>query len=237
MERILVVEDERKLSDILRDYLGSLGYEVAQCYTGTDAAALAASERFDLVVLDLHLPGLDGIEVARRLRSGATGNAAGDAAPDTPIIMLTARDSEADKLLGLEVGADDYMTKPFSVRELGARVRAVLRRCGRPGAQAQSGAVEHRGLRLDPARRSVTKDGRPVELTSAQFELLRVLLSSPGRVYTRGELIEAISGYRYDGYERTIDVHVKNLRKAVEDEPSEPALILTVWGVGYKAAE
>jgi len=228
MERILVVEDEKKLNDIQRDYLSSLGYEVAQCYTGTDAARLLEAERFDLVVLDLHLPGLDGIEVARRVRARG----------DTPVIMLTARDSEADTLLGLEVGADDYMTKPFSVRELGARVRAVLRRSqASSGARACDDAIAHRGVVLDPVKRSVTRDGRPVALTSAQFELLRALLSSPGRVYTRGELIEAVSGCRYDGYERTIDVHVKNLRKALAADPAEPELVVTVRGVGYKAAE
>lgn len=228
MERILVVEDERKLNDVQKDYLSSLGYDVTQCYTGTDAARLLEGERFDLIVLDLHLPGLDGIEVARRCRASS----------NTPIIMLTARDSEADTLLGLEVGADDYMTKPFSVRELGARVRAVLRRSS-DGAHAPSreGTITHRSLALDQAKRSVSNDGKPVELTSAQFELLRVLLSQPGRVFTRGELIEAMSGYRYDGYERTIDVHIKNLRKALEDDPADPRLIGTVRGVGYKALE
>ncbi len=228
MERILVVEDERKLNDILRDYLSSLGYGVVQCLSGSDAARLAEAERFDLIVLDLHLPGLDGLEVAKRVRARG----------DTPIVMLTARDSEADMLLGLEVGADDYMTKPFSVRELGARVRAVLRRCApKDAGAAEGGRIEHRGVAVDPSKRTVTKDGAPVALTSAQFELLLALLSSPGRVFTRGELIDRISGYQYDGYERTIDVHVKNLRKAVEASPGEPELILTVRGVGYKAAE
>jgi DNA-binding response OmpR family regulator len=228
MERILVVEDERKLSDIVRDYLSSLGYEVAQCFTGTDAVERLEAESFDLAVLDLMLPGLDGIEVARRVRSQC----------DVPIIMLTARDSEADKLLGLEVGADDYMTKPFSVRELGARIRAVLRRCGKAKDEAAcGGSISHLGVELDAAKRKVTKAGSAVELTSAQFDLLRILLQSPGRVFTRGELIQAISGYEYEGYERTIDVHVKNLRKALEDNPGEPKLLLTVWGIGYKVQE
>jgi DNA-binding response OmpR family regulator len=228
MERILVVEDERKLSDIVRDYLSSLGYEVAQCFTGTEAIERFEAEGFDLAVLDLMLPGLDGIEVARRIRSRR----------DLPIIMLTARDSEADKLLGLEVGADDYMTKPFSVRELGARIRAILRRCARQRACAERGeTIAHLGVELDAAKRKVTKAGRAVELTSAQFDLLRILLQSPGRVFTRGELIERMSGCEYEGYERTIDVHMKNLRKALEDDPGEPKLLVTVWGVGYKVQE
>ncbi len=227
MERILVVEDERKLNDVVRDYLSSLGYEVSQCFAGPEALARCLSERFDLAVLDLMLPGLDGIEVARRIR----------AAGDLPIVMLTARDSEADKLLGLEVGADDYLTKPFSVRELGARIRAVLRRSGGRSADAAAAAVSHRGVELDAAKRTVAKAGRGIDLTSAQFDLLRILLSAPGRVFTRGELIPTLSGYEYEGYERTNDVHVKNLRKALEDDPSEPTLIQTVWGVGYRVAE
>ena len=228
MERLLIVEDEKKLNDLVRDYLASLGYETVQRYSGPDAVACCLSEKPDLVVLDLMLPGLDGIEVARRIRAKCR----------IPIIMLTARDSEADKLLGLEVGADDYLTKPFSVRELGARVRAVLRRCG--GA-AQEGAcdetISHHGLELDAAKRTAVKNGKPVELTSAQFEVLRLLLKQPGRVFQRGEIIERISGYAYEGYERTVDVHVKNLRKAIEDDPADPKILLTVWGVGYKVQE
>jgi two-component system phosphate regulon response regulator OmpR len=228
MERILVVEDERKLNDILRDYLVSLGYEVVQRFTGPDALAAVEAEAFDLAVLDLMLPGLDGIEVARRIRAGSA----------LPIIMLTARDSEADKLLGLEIGADDYLAKPFSVRELGARIRAVLRRCGAPRQENGCGDVlSHGRLVLDAAKRTVLKDGRPVELTPAQFDLLRILLKFPGRVYTRGELISELSGYEYEGYERTVDVHVKNLRKAIESDPANPSLLLTVWGVGYKVQE
>lgn len=228
MERILVVEDERKLNDVIRDYLASLGFEAVQRFNGLDAVEYCRSEKPDLVVLDLMLPGLDGIEAARRIREKG----------GVPIIMLTARDSEADKLLGLEVGADDYITKPFSVRELGARIRAVLRRCGNA---AQDGGCEetisHLGIVLDPAKRRATKDGLPVDLTSAQFELLLLLLRNPGRVYKRGEIIERISGYAYEGYERTVDVHVKNLRKAIEDDPADPKILLTVWGVGYKARE
>lgn len=227
-EKILIVEDERKLSDVVRDYLTSLGYRVSQCFDGLAAAAAVEKETPDLVLLDVMLPGLDGIEVARNLRRSG----------DLPIIMLTARETEADKLLGLEVGADDYMTKPFSVRELAARIRAVLRRtAGLTGGQTPRKAIEHRGIVLDVTKRTVTKDGQLVQLTSAQFDLLRILIQEPGRVFTRKELIESTSGYVYEGYERTMDVHVKNLRKALEDEPSEPTRIVTVWGVGYKWQE
>lgn len=226
MEYVVVVEDERKINDLIRDYLGSLGYRTAQAFDGPGALALLDSAKADLVVLDLMLPGLDGIEVLRRLR------ARGD---HVPVIMLTARDSEGDKLLGLEVGADDYMTKPFSVRELGARIKAVLRR----GKSAPQDAGDHKvldrhGVVLDASRRSVRKNGSDVRLTSAQFDLLMMLMQDPGRVFTRQELIEHISGYAYEGYERTVDVQVKNIRKVLEDDPANPVLVQTVWGVGYR---
>jgi DNA-binding response OmpR family regulator len=231
MDRILVVEDERKLNDVIRDYLASLGYEVAQCYSGPEALEANSRERFSLIVLDLMLPVLDGIEVARRVR----------AAGSVPIIMLTARDSEADKLLGLEIGADDYITKPFSLRELGARIRAVLRRYSESAVVAVRGngaqPVRHAGVELDSDRHRVTKGGKEISLTAAQFELLRVLMSDPGRVYSRRDLIEKISGYDYEGYERTVDVHVKNIRKVLEDDPANPRILLTVWGAGYKIGE
>jgi len=224
-EKILIVEDERKLSDVVRDYLTSLGYQVIQCFDGLAAVAAVDEAAPDLVLLDVMLPGLDGIEVARRLRRSA----------NLPIIMLTARETEADKLLGLEVGADDYMTKPFSVRELAARIRAVLRRTsGLSGAHPSRNLIEHGGVVLDVTKRTVTRNGQPVQLTSAQFDLVRILLQEPGRVFSRKELIESTSGYVYEGYERTMDVHVKNLRKVLEDEPSAPKRIVTVWGVGYK---
>ena len=228
MERILVVEDERKLNDVVRDYLSSLGYSVAQAFSGPEALEAHAKERFGLIVLDLMLPVLDGIEVARRIRIESK----------IPIIMLTARDSEADKLLGLEIGADDYITKPFSVRELGARVRAVLRRYSATDDKSRAEApLRHAGVEVDPAKRRVSKEGKEVALTSAQFELLKLLFSEPGRVFSRRDLIEKISGYDYEGYERTIDVHVKNIRKVIEDDPANPKILLTVWGAGYKIGE
>lgn len=223
METILIVEDEKKLNDLVRDYLTSLGYATFSCFDGLAAVDLMAQRNPDLIILDVMLPGIDGVEAAKRIRKAST----------VPIIMLTARETEADKLLGLEVGADDYMTKPFSIRELGARIRAVLRRTSGSGSPGRK-LLEHGGLTLDGDKRQVTRNGVAVPLTSAQFDLLRVLMQEPGRVFTRKELIEATSGYVYEGYERTMDVHVKNLRKAVEDEPSRPVRIQTVWGVGYK---
>lgn len=208
-----------------RDYLVSLGYGVVQRFDGHAALNCLDAEPVDLVVLDLMLPGLDGLGVVRRLR----------AAGDLPIIMLTARDAEADKLLGLEVGADDYMTKPFGVRELEARIRAILRRSRRPSGAG--GVLEHGGVQLDVDKHLVRKDGRNVRLTSAQFELLRILINEPGRVFSRRALVEAVSGSVYEGYERTVDVQVKNIRKSLEDDPARPSLILTVWGVGYKFRE
>jgi DNA-binding response OmpR family regulator len=227
MERILVVEDERKLNELIRDYLESLGYQTTGCFDGNQALAECDKAVPDLLVLDVMLPGLDGVEVLRRLRGRH----------DVAVLMLTARDSEADKLLGLEVGADDYMTKPFSVRELGARVRAILRR-SQPAVSARSRRVlKHKDLSVDVERHTATLAGNPVALTTTQFDLLRILIQEPGRVFSRKELMEAISGYVYEGYERTMDVHVKNIRKVLEDDPANPTRLLTVWGVGYKIQE
>jgi len=224
MKRILIVEDEHKLNDLIRDYLVSLGYEAHQAADGLAALEKLAAVHPDFVVLDVMLPGIDGIEVARRIRQKST----------IPILMLTARETEADKLLGLEVGADDYMTKPFSIRELGARIRAILRRTSGSLVAPGTKTLDVGGLVLDPVKRQVTRDGREVALTSAQFDLLKILMAAPGRAFTRKELIESTSGYHYEGYERTMDVHVKNLRKVIEDDPAEPTRLLTVWGIGYK---
>lgn len=228
MKRILVVEDEHKLNDIICDYLGAKGYAVMQCFTGTDAVKAASRERFDLIMLDLMLPGMDGIQVARRVRE----------TDDIPIIMLTARDSEADKILGLETGADDYITKPFSVKELEARIRAVLRRYSFGEEKSKTGGlIFHAGIELDPVKRLAKKNGKEITLTRAQFDLLSILLSEPGRVFTRSTLVEKVGGYEYEGYERTIDVHIKNIRKILEDDPGNPTILLTVWGIGYKIQE
>ncbi len=208
---------------MVSDFLTSVGYETMSVYDGLSVLPSIRTHRPDFVILDLMLPGLDGIEVARLIRRESA----------VPILMLTARASEGDKLLGLEVGADDYVTKPFSVRELGARVRAIQRRAAmipERGVQTlRSGPFE-----IDAGKRTLTKNGRPIDLTPAQFEFLLTLMREQGRVFSRHELIETVSGYDYEGYERTVDTHIKNIRRAIEDDAANPRYLITVWGVGYK---
>jgi DNA-binding response OmpR family regulator len=221
MPRILIVDDEPEILRLVRDYLASAGFAVTTARTGDEALMRARTDSPDLVVLDLGLPGLDGLDVTRSLRRQG----------DMPIIMLTARDDEADKVVGLELGADDYVTKPFSPRELVARVRAVLRR------RAASGEAEvmHAGdLRLDVPRMRVTRAGESVELTATEFSLLAAMARQPGRVFTRGQLLDAIHGTSFESYERAIDAHVKNIRRKLEPEPHAPRYLLTVYGVGYR---
>ncbi len=222
--KILVVEDEVKLTRLIADYLEAAGFQVLKAYTGKEAMAIFRHEKPDLVILDLMLPELDGFEVARIIRRESS----------TPIIMLTARVEEGDRILGLEIGADDYITKPFSPRELVARVRAVLRRARGdfPALTLKVGEIE-----IDPQKRTVTVAGKPVELTPTEFEILSLLARYPGKVFTRLEILEKIQPYGYEGYERTVDVHIKNLRKKIEPDPKNPRYILTVYGVGYKMAE
>jgi DNA-binding response OmpR family regulator len=222
---ILLVDDEDSVQKLLAYPLERDGYRVVAARDGEEALTRFASEKVDLVVLDVMLPRLDGLEVCKRLRSQSS----------VPIIMLTARDDELDKVLGLELGADDYVTKPFSIREFRSRVRALLRRAASPRHDPRSDEViVNDGLSIDLARRVVEVDGRPVQLTYVEFELLRILASNPGRVYTRQMLLEALWG----GYEyrepRTIDVHVRHLREKLEAEPRDPELIHTVRGVGYR---
>ena len=226
--RILVVEDEARIAEVVQSYLERDGHVVALAGTGEEALADLARRRFDLLVLDLGLPGVSGEEVCRQVR----------AASDVPIIMLTARDAEEDLVKGLESGADDYLTKPFSPRELTARVRALLRRA-RSDVEPQADVLERAGGRLvlDNARRRVTLDGAVLELTESEFQLLRTLARFPGRVYTRMELIDKVQGYQYEGYERTIDAHVKNLRRKLGEDARTPRLIQTVYGRGYTFAE
>jgi two-component system alkaline phosphatase synthesis response regulator PhoP len=225
MKRILVVDDEPQIAAICRDYLEQAGFAVTIASTGPDALAAARSAAPDLVVLDLGLPKLDGLDVTRALRKHS----------NVPIIMLTARVEESDKLVGLELGADDYLTKPFSPRELVARVRAVFRRIdlgpGR-GDVVRAGAVT-----LDVPRMRVTVDDRPVEVTSMEFALLATLMRQPGRVFTRAQLLDAIHGEAGDAFDRAIDAHVKNLRRKIEPDPHAPRHLLTVYGVGYRFAE
>jgi DNA-binding response OmpR family regulator len=221
---ILLVDDEDAVQKLLAYPLERDGFRVLQARDGEEALRRFADERVDLVVLDLMLPKLDGLEVCRRLRAES----------QVPIIMLTARDDELDKVLGLELGADDYITKPFSIREFRSRVRALLRRArSRPEAAADE-RIEHEGLVIDVARRTVEVRGEPVQLTYVEFELLRVLATAPGRVFSRRMLLEALwksADYRDP---RTIDVHVRHLREKLEAEPRLPEYILTVRGVGYR---
>jgi DNA-binding response OmpR family regulator len=222
---ILLVDDEESVQKLLAYPLERDGYRVVQARDGQEALDRFAAEHVDLVVLDVMLPKLDGLEVCKRLRSTST----------VPIIMLTARDDELDKVVGLELGADDYITKPFSIREFRSRVRALLRRAAAPRHDPRDAErIEAGPLRIDVARRSVELDGRGVQLTYVEFELLRTLASNPGRVYSRQMLLEALWGGAEYRDPRTIDVHVRHLREKLEPDPREPELIFTVRGVGYR---
>jgi DNA-binding response OmpR family regulator len=225
MRTILIVEDEQRIVQLARDYLERAGYSVTSAGDGTTALASARSARPDLIVLDLGLPGRDGLDVLRLLRRESS----------TPVIILTARGEESDKLVGLELGADDYMVKPFSPKELVARVRAVLRRA--EGA-AEPAEVIHAGdLTLDVPRLRLTVGARLVEATPTEFALLAVLARQPGRIFTRAQLLDAVHGVAFESYERAIDTHIKNLRRKIEPDPGRPRYILTVYGVGYRLAE
>ena len=225
---ILLVDDEDAVQKLLAYPLERDGFHVVQARDGEEALARFAEERVDLVVLDLMLPKLDGLEVCKRLRSSSS----------VPIIMLTARDDELDKVLGLELGADDYITKPFSIREFRSRVRALLRRASAPPHQPLGEEVlEVEGFRIDSAKRSVELDGRPVHLTYVEFELLRTLASRPGRVFSRQALLESIRGSSDYREPRTIDVHIRHLREKLERDPRDPQFLLTVRGAGYRFRE
>jgi DNA-binding response OmpR family regulator len=226
MKTILVVDDETRITQLARDYLAHAGFAVTTAHDGPGALAAFKSERPDLVVLDLGLPGLDGLDVTRALRKES----------NVPVIMLTARAEESDKLVGLELGADDYMTKPFSPKELVARVRAVLRRA-ESAAPAADDVLHVLDLTLDVPRLRVTQGERRVELTPTEFELLATLVRQPGRVFTRAQLLDAVRGVAFESYERAIDAHIKNLRHKLEPNPREPRYILTVYGLGYKFAD
>jgi len=226
-QTVLVVDDEPRIAAIAADYLRHAGYQVAVAADGAQALEAARTVRPDLVVLDLGLPGLDGLEVTRTLRSGSA----------VPIIMVTARVEEADRLLGLETGADDYLTKPFSPRELVARVKAVLRRTASSGREA-AGAQLHLGdLLLDTDRLAITRAGTSIDLTATEFQLVATLARQPGRVFTRAQLLDQVWGYSHSGYEHTVNSHINRLRNKIERDPANPDFIQTVWGVGYKFAE
>ncbi len=223
--KILVVDDEKRIVEIVKAYLEKDGYKVVIAYEGKSALELARKERPELIVLDLMLPEISGWDVCRTLRKES----------DIPIIMLTARDDTTDKIVGLELGADDYITKPFDPKELVSRVRAVLRRY--EGKSTLSHVINIGSLNIDIGRRTVHRGDAIIELTSTEFDLLQVFAESPGIVYTRMQLLDKTQGEAYEGYERTIDSHIKNLRKKIEPDPNHPKYIITVHGAGYKLEE
>ena len=230
MRRILVVEDNPDLADLVTLNLRDEGYAVESIGDGSLALAKLQAEPYDLVILDLMLPGMDGLMLCNQLRNR----------PDyLPILMLTAKSTELDRVLGLEVGADDYVTKPFSIRELMARVKALFRRVDAMGkvSAEKNEQLDINGLIIDPDKRRVCLDGKEINLTSREFDLLLYFARNPGRVYSRSQLLDAVWGYGHEGYEHTVNSHINRLRAKIEDQPADPHFILTVWGVGYKFAE
>ena len=223
--KVLVVDDAPDIVRLVRDYLEHAGFSVLAAANGVDAIRIARTERPDLIVLDLGLPGRDGLDVTRELRRESA----------MPIVMLTARADESDKLVGLELGADDYVTKPFSAKELVARVRAVLRRVR--AVQAPAEIVSAGDLQIDVPRMAVTVAGKVVDLTATEFLILLTMARQPGRVFTRAQLLDAVRGEAIEAYERAIDAHVKNIRRKLEPDPATPLYVLTVFGVGYKVGE
>jgi DNA-binding response OmpR family regulator len=219
-ERILIVEDDARLAEMLQEYLGQAGFRPVHALTGAAALALLASDVFDGVVLDLMLPDMDGLDVCRQLRAKA----------DTPVLMLTARGEAIDRIVGLELGADDYLPKPFEPRELLARLRAVLRRRGMPQREA---TLRFGRLEIDPAAHTVTLDGQPCNLTSYQFTLLLTLARHAGRVLSRDSLMDLAKGAALESFDRSIDVHMSRIRAAIEDDPKQPRRVITVRGAGY----
>ncbi|QEN08660.1 response regulator transcription factor [Oceanispirochaeta crateris] len=228
MKTILVAEDEAGINEMICDYLRALGFEAISAFDGIEALKIYRTRELDLVLLDIMMPRLDGTEVLREIRKDS----------NLPILMVTARTDEGDTVLGLELGADDYIAKPFSMKELAARIRTVLRRshpqAGPEAKEADNQILVQADLVMDRIKRSVSIRGKAVDLTAAQFDILEKMVSSPGRVFTRMDLLQAFQEDPYEGYERSIDVHIKNIRKLIEEDPAHPEYILTVWGVGYK---
>src|SRR3990172_183772 len=225
MTKILVVDDEKKIVEIVRAYLEREGYEVSAAYDGRSALEAVKRQSPDLVVLDLMLPQISGWDVCRALRANS----------NIPIIMLTARDDVTDKIIGLELGADDYVTKPFDPKELVSRVKAVLRRTA--ANRVPKAVLKVADLTIDLDKRDVRRSGESIELTPMEFDLLATLAQNPGRVFSRMQLLDKVQGVAYEGYERTIDSHIKNLRKKIEPDVSQPRYVITVHGVGYKVPE
>ncbi|MFH1350171.1 MAG: response regulator transcription factor [Pseudomonadota bacterium] len=229
--RILVVEDNKDLAHLLEIHLRDLFYDVDLAFDGGNGLAKAETENYDLIILDLMLPGTDGLEICRRLRSK------GDY---SPILMLTSKSSELDRVVGLEMGADDYVTKPFSIRELLARVKAIFRRIDELKSEHQEREptlIKSGDVVIEVAKRHVTAKGKSVDLTAKEFDLLCYFAQHPGRVFTRSQLLDRVWGYGHDGYEHTVNSHINRLRAKIEANPAQPHYILTVWGVGYKFAE
>ena len=227
-KKILIIEDNQDLAHLLESHLRDLAFQVDLSFDGIAGLAKADSDNYDLVILDLMLPGLDGVEICQRLRRKSSY---------VPILMLTAKSSEMDRVVGLEVGADDYVTKPFSIRELLARVKAIFRRVDEltDGAKEDLPAVIRTAdLVIDPIKRSAHIAGRAVDLTAKEFDLLLHFARNPGKVYTRSQLLDTVWGYGHDGYEHTVNSHINRLRAKIEEDPAHPAYVLTVWGVGYK---
>ena len=233
MKHVLVIEDNPDIAKLVSLHLQDIGAAVQTVHTGNEGFQIAHAKQFDLVVLDLMLPGIDGIEICKRLRAKADY---------TPILMLTAKSTELDRILGLEIGADDYLTKPFSVRELMARVKAIFRRVDSlktdTTPDSSANPMLHAGdLRIDLNKHQVTLDNQPVELTAKEFDLLVHFAKRPGQVFTRNQLLDSVWGYGHDGYEHTVNSHINRLRAKIEADPGNPRYILTVWGVGYKFAD
>ena len=231
--RILVIEDEKDIAELLTLHLGDLCDEIVVAEDGHEGMRRATSETWSLIILDLRLPGPDGLQICRRIRRDR---------PYQPVLMLTSKSSELDRVLGLETGADDYIAKPFSILELVARVRAIFRRIASLQNRPETGdpdnqAIKAGPIRIDPQTREVTMDGIAVELTAREFDLLNYFARHPGRVFRRADLLDRVWGYGHEGYEHTVNSHINRLRSKIESNPSKPELIVTVWGVGYKFAE
>lgn len=226
-KRILVIEDDQDINHLISLNLRELNHEVEGCLCGAKGLSLALTQNYDLIVLDIALPELDGLEVCRTLRAKSI---------HTPILMLTARDNEADRIVGLEMGADDYLTKPFSVRELQARTKAMLRRVDmlRSSQSQVAQTLNFNDLTIDSAKRTVTLARKSVDLTSREFDLLSFLARQPDLVFSRTQLLDQVWGYQHSGYEHTVNSHINRLRNKLEQDPAKPKFVLTVWGVGYK---
>lgn len=231
MPRVLIIEDDKDIAELMSIHLNDLVCEIRHCVNGEAGLAMAIEESFDLIILDIMLPGIDGLEVCKRLRAREI---------ITPVLMLTAKSEEIDKVLGLEIGADDYLTKPFSIREFVARVKAILRRqriLEKVGEQITSNTLRIENLVIEQDKRKVKLDGNRVELTPKEYDLLVLLATHPGKSYSREDLLNLIWGYEFSGYEHTVNSHINRLRSKIESDFSKPRYILTTWGVGYRFSD